>query len=409
MKYQVLIGVISLGVFSSVWGQSPIVNQNRTLSPANLQVKANHFASERNKSNSPILKSIELKKTEPSLKDISRIQKNLLQLDGGVVNGGGGDLCEDRIKTIRTDIKSWIEKRGSDDLSLPSSMTTSQYSDAMLDAISKAKITCVGPGDKNYPVEVQGAAKVCKFRGSGATSQITCDFNKFQSMTESDQYILIHHEYAGIAGIESPNGAESNYDVSNQITDYLVDQVVKRLAVKRPSDPNDVEEVSGARAVQLTEMLILALRNTSFKKSNCAYVEQTLYGVEAQCENGSRTEVRFLFTLPINAVRTQILRDPYSYACQSVTRPIPEKLFLAREGSSAVLIAKGNSYQVNDMPGYSSRYIETKYFLNLKGDKVQKVLFNVVGEIERNVGSALKPEVKRVGEVVEKHTCAGMD
>lgn len=403
MKNQVLLSVMSLGLLCTAWGQSRIVNQNGTLSPAKLQSKANLSAFGRSNSETPTFK------TDPSLKNISRMQKNQFLREGGVVNGGGGDLCEDRIKTIRADIKSWIEKSGSDALQLPSGMTTHQYNQGMLDAISKAKIKCVASGDRDYPVEVQGAAKVCKFRVSGANSQITCDFNKFQSMTESDQYILIHHEYAGIAGLENPNGSESFYDISNQITDYLVDQVVKRLAVKRPNNPNELEEVTGARAVQLTEMLILALRNTNFKKSNCAYTEQTIEMSEAECETGTRTEVRFIFTLPVNAVRTQILRDPYSYACKSFVRPVPEKLFLASEGGSPILIAKGNSYLVDNMPGYSSRYVETKYILNLKGDKVQSVLFNVVGEKETNLGSAHNPEIKRVGEIVQSHSCTGME
>jgi hypothetical protein len=155
----------------------------------------------------------------------------------GTNSGGGGDLCEDRIQIIRDDLRSWIGKKGFEALILPKGVTKDQYRLGMLDAIAKAKIKCVGPGDSGYPVEVLGSPKVCKFDKDGSLLQITCDFNKFQSMSETAQYVLVHHEFAGLANIEKPNGADSNYDVSNQITNQLADQFVKRLVVKQaPTD-----------------------------------------------------------------------------------------------------------------------------------------------------------------------------
>jgi len=144
--------------------------------------------------------------------------------------GGGGDMCEDRIKVIRDDIQEWIKNNGPKGLSLPSDTRVDQYSQAMLDQISQAQIRCVGQGDEGYPVRFNGIPKVCKF--DLRSEQITCDFAKFNATNESDQYNLIHHEYAGLAQIELPNGADSNYQISNQISAYLVDQVVKKLAVK---------------------------------------------------------------------------------------------------------------------------------------------------------------------------------
>lgn len=149
---------------------------------------------------------------------------------GGVATGGG-DLCEDRIKIIRDDLRSWIVRGGAKNLQLPAGISSGKYSDDMLEQISAAKVRCVTNGDAGYPVTVDGVPKVCRFDRSTSSSLITCDFNKFQAMAEGKQYELIHHEYAGLADIEKPNGSDSNYDVSNQIASNLVSQNVLKLAV----------------------------------------------------------------------------------------------------------------------------------------------------------------------------------
>jgi hypothetical protein len=160
---------------------------------------------------------------------------------GGSSVRGGGDPCEDRIQDIGADLKSWIVKGGAAGLKLPAALTANKYADNMLSKIDSAKIQCVGPGDKDFPIQVQGTAKVCRFDKGFMKSRITCDYSKFQALNDSEQYVLVHHEYAGLAGIENPNGDESTYTISNQITAYLEDQVIKRLAVKpsatNPSSP----------------------------------------------------------------------------------------------------------------------------------------------------------------------------
>lgn len=158
-----------------------------------------------------------------------------IQAFAGSEGRGGGDLCEDRVKIVRDDIKDWITKGGANGLSLSASLSVEDYSKRMLSQIQVAKIKCVGSGDSGYPVQIDGTPKVCRFDKTNGLSQITCDFDKFQKMTESDQYVLIHHEYAGLTDIERPNGDSSNYEVSNQITDYLEDQVIKKLAVNPSS------------------------------------------------------------------------------------------------------------------------------------------------------------------------------
>lgn len=145
---------------------------------------------------------------------------------------GGGDICENRIKIIRDDIKDWLNMGGADTLKLPPDLSVAEYKDLMLQQIQKAKIKCVGLGDQSFPVEIDGTPKVCRFDLSEDESVISCDFEKFQSMNESNQYVLVHHELAGLAQIELPNGADSYYAISNQLVSFLADVVIKKLVVR---------------------------------------------------------------------------------------------------------------------------------------------------------------------------------
>ena len=147
-----------------------------------------------------------------------------LRAMAGSEGRGGGDICEDRIKIVRDDIKNWIIRGRAIALKLPKNLSTAQYKEKMLTQIERAKVKCVGQGDAGYPVEVSGTPKVCRFDKKNDLSQITCDFNKFQKMTASDQYVLIHHEYAGLAEVEQPDDDSSNYEISNQIEVYFGNQ-----------------------------------------------------------------------------------------------------------------------------------------------------------------------------------------
>jgi hypothetical protein len=146
----------------------------------------------------------------------------------GTEGGNGGDICEDRIKVLRDDLSSWIRKGGATGLSLPKNVSNAQYVQAMSNRIANAQISCT-----SSRVEVAGSEKTCmNYVDAKGAYQILCNASRFLDTKDSDQYILIHHEYAGLAGLEVNQGPESHYEISNQISGYLVDQVVKRLAVK---------------------------------------------------------------------------------------------------------------------------------------------------------------------------------
>jgi hypothetical protein len=146
----------------------------------------------------------------------------------GTGMGNGGDICEDRFKSVRDDIASWIIQGGSAGLSLPQPVSVAQYNTAMLGQIANATISCID--DK---VMIGDAEKTCKnFVDSSGKSQIACNATRFMATGDSDQYVLVHHEYAGLAGFEVNSGEESQYPISNQLTEYLQDQVIQKLAIK---------------------------------------------------------------------------------------------------------------------------------------------------------------------------------
>ena len=61
---------------------------------------------------------------------------------------------------------------------------------------------------------------------------ITCLESAFAALSIEAQYQLVHHEFAGLAGIERGLNGVSDYSISEQISAYLEDVVVKKLAVK---------------------------------------------------------------------------------------------------------------------------------------------------------------------------------
>lgn len=161
--------------------------------------------------------------------------------------GNGGDICEDRIKSVGEDIASWIKAGGSQGLALPKGVSVSQYNDKMLKEIASAEISCV-----DSKIVVNGVEKTCKnFGADEGVPQIVCNSTRFMETSDSDQYVLVHHEYAGLAGFEVNTGATSSYLISNQLSEYLVDETVKKLAIKKTppisnSGPTSYQQLKAA-------------------------------------------------------------------------------------------------------------------------------------------------------------------
>jgi hypothetical protein len=215
------------------------------------------------------------------------------------VHGGGGDICEDRIKQIRDDIKFWIYKGGAQGLSLPSGISLDQYAGMMLDQMKAARVRCVGAGDTGYPVMFKRTPKVCVFTRRQAGSQITCDYVKFLATGDSDQYVLIHHEYAGLAGAEVPNQDDSRYDISNQISSQLEEQIVKKLAVK----PARAELKEGVRVViEDDEFWPRAALVTAVSSDKIAYDRIRLFGENGQWGSEQLIEKSFINGIEVSSL-----------------------------------------------------------------------------------------------------------
>lgn len=144
--------------------------------------------------------------------------------------GGGDAACEARFKAVRDDMSDWIASGGGQKLQL-GNVTVSEYQQKMLSEVGSASIECLPDSDPRMPLTVAGVAKVCLFEKQSSGNKILCGYRNFQALDESNQYVLVHHEYAGLAGLERPDGGSSVYQISNQLRSYLVSRTEKRLSL----------------------------------------------------------------------------------------------------------------------------------------------------------------------------------
>jgi hypothetical protein len=167
----------------------------------------------------------------------------------GVGAGGGGDMCEKRFKEVRDDIEWWIRRGGYRHLKISPNIMRG-YKQAMLNVIAKAKISCTD--EKIY---VGTAEKTCRGDWIAGQPYIQCNIARFMNTDESDQYVQDHHEYAVLSGVEVNNYDDSKYGVSDQISGFLEEKVVKKLAIvpRKPQDPNTIH-VDGVRVAPLFEL-----------------------------------------------------------------------------------------------------------------------------------------------------------
>lgn len=140
--------------------------------------------------------------------------------------GNGGDTCESRIQEISKDFEGWFQREEFSAIILPEHVTQDEYKEGMLAAISTSVISCTR--DKIF---VGRAEKICMNKGS----LIKCNADRFKGLTASEQYKLIHHEFAGVSGFEVNKSEASNYQISNQITDFLREG--NKLGVHKKDDP----------------------------------------------------------------------------------------------------------------------------------------------------------------------------
>ena len=154
--------------------------------------------------------------------------------DEGEAGNGGGE-CERKIQYLRREISDWINRGGSKGLDFENTVVSSveEYNEGMLNKLSSDVIvSCT-----TEVLKVGRAEKTCKnFPAKGDDKDcFICNFDRFMSTDESNQYVQVHHETAGLAGFEQNyNGdEESDYTISNQLTGFLQNQIVKKLSIKK--------------------------------------------------------------------------------------------------------------------------------------------------------------------------------
>ena len=76
------------------------------------------------------------------------------------------------------------------------------------------------------------AEKTCLNTSNNGNAEIVCNLKRIESSNIEEKYRIIHHEIAGLAGIEVNETESSDYFYSNQITANLEEQLVKKLAIK---------------------------------------------------------------------------------------------------------------------------------------------------------------------------------
>jgi hypothetical protein len=163
----------------------------------------------------------------------------------GAGSGGGGDVCQDRIESIRNDISKWIQKGGSAGLDFSKTKTSlADYNAKMQGMIALTRVndqTAISCTDDIALVQVDGTQKTCVaypdpkqprvlcYRGQSQNGQFVTGF---MGLSQDDQYFQVHHEFTVLAGFEDQAKQSSDYPLSDQISGYLVDQTVRKLAVK---------------------------------------------------------------------------------------------------------------------------------------------------------------------------------
>ena len=152
---------------------------------------------------------------------------------------------ESEFKSIATNISGWILSGRSVGLKLPPNVTNTVYKSKMLIELKSYKIEMVA-----HPVTFGSVEKTCVSQrvpssakplpGPAIRNHIICNQQLFRDTYLANPegiYRLVHHEFAGLAGIETNHSQDSDYQVSDQISHYLEEQKIYRLPVGAITSP----------------------------------------------------------------------------------------------------------------------------------------------------------------------------
>jgi hypothetical protein len=313
--------------------------------------------------------------------------------------GNGGDMCENRIKVIRDDMASWIGQGGPARLELPSELSVNRYDQGMLTQIEKAKISCTQ--DRLY---VGSAEKTCKnYVSSTGQSRILCNISRFvHDTSESDQYVLIHHEYAGLAGFEVNDGESSKYTISNQLSGFLLDQVVKKLSIAQELPISSFLDVKYVHYEQ-------PKRVCKFSLSYEGETNSLILQMEQRCEDPKQVKLHPLANGKWTG-KAGYQYDGWYYSREyeltlNRDRSIDEQITTYRfENSSWVFAMDYHNHMIPEdlWDGYSHPYSAGQALINytdMPGHPSTPFFFSTCGADSLSVGTRLKAVTGRGAEL----------
>lgn len=180
----------------------------------------------------------------------------------GNEGGGGGDASEIRVNEIRNDLLKWVNEGGAKGLVFSGDVTLEMYVNEMKAILRPKFVTVVfvkddSSEDETLRVSVQGKPKTCRgfYSKKDNKPHIVCNIDRFSATTDTDQYRLIHHEFAGLVGLEENDGAASDYSISDQLTDFLIPTTVLRLSVKKNNSCVSCSDMSARGILKTLEKL----------------------------------------------------------------------------------------------------------------------------------------------------------
>lgn len=168
---------------------------------------------------------------------------------------GGGSSFEERVNQIRADLLIWIDDGGADDFTFGPGENASLYVSSMRPLLQEHAVSvefvtdaiqaqAIRDHNLEKIVQINEHYKECRcfFSKKEQKNKILCRSDVFPKdstpagnpdfVGETKQYRLIHHEFAGLAGMEHNVGADSDYHLSDQITASLWPEVHEKLHVR---------------------------------------------------------------------------------------------------------------------------------------------------------------------------------
>ena len=201
--------------------------------------------------------------------------------EGGHV--GGGDLCKNEIDKHRLAILGWIQRDEAKDLDFSKAKVAGliydKYRNPMLDVLQEGRVivTCYldpsrisDPQAKNI-TEKEGVSyrgisignppnpTTCiNYEDVAGKSHIDCNYDAIlaQVANGSPNYVLTHHEFASIAGVElRTDGYQSDFSVSNLLSEFERWQITRTLGPKLSSSLNLVSKRCQSRISGLVDFI----------------------------------------------------------------------------------------------------------------------------------------------------------